>query len=78
MRAELLAPAGSYEGLRAAVTAGADAVYIGGKMFGARAYAKNPDADELLEAKQHALFLSTVFLKETDYESRTAGACRLI
>lgn len=50
MRAELLAPAGSYEGLRAAVTAGADAVYIGGKMFGARAYAKNPDADELLEA----------------------------
>ena len=50
MRAELLAPAGSYEGLRAAVQAGADAVYIGGKMFGARAYAKNPDADELLEA----------------------------
>ena len=48
MRAELLAPAGSYEGLWAAVTAGADAVYIGGKMFGARAYAKNPDADELL------------------------------
>lgn len=50
MRAELLAPAGSYEGLRAAVTAGADAVYIGGQMFGARAYAKNPDTDQLLEA----------------------------
>lgn len=50
MRAELLAPAGSYEGLRAAVAAGADAVYIGGQMFGARAYANNPDTDELLEA----------------------------
>ncbi len=50
MRAELLAPAGSYEGLRAAVQAGADAVYIGGQMFGARAYANNPDTDELLEA----------------------------
>ena len=36
---ELLAPAGSYEVLCAAVNAGADAVYIGGTMFGARAYA---------------------------------------
>ena len=34
---ELLAPAGSYESLVAAVTAGADAVYIGGKKFSARA-----------------------------------------
>ena len=42
MRAELLAPAGSFEGLQAVVKAGADAVYIGGSMFGARAYAKNP------------------------------------
>ena len=40
MRAELLAPAGSYEGLQAVIQAGADAVYIGGTMFGARAYAK--------------------------------------
>lgn len=50
MRAELLSPAGSYEGLRAALAAGADAVYIGGEMFGARAYADNPVRDELLEA----------------------------
>ena len=41
MKAELLAPAGSYEGLQAVVKAGADAVYIGGSMFGARAYANN-------------------------------------
>ena len=38
---ELLAPAGSYEGFEAALGAGADAVYVGGTMFGARAYAQN-------------------------------------
>ena len=38
---ELLAPAGSYEGFEAAIGAGADAVYVGGAAFGARAYAKN-------------------------------------
>ena len=37
---ELLAPAGSYEGFEAALGAGADAVYVGGAMFGARAYAQ--------------------------------------
>ena len=46
---ELLAPAGSYESLRAAVNAGADAVYIGGSRFGARAYADHPDEDALLD-----------------------------
>ena len=35
---ELLAPAGSYEGFEAAIGAGADAVYVGGAAFGARAY----------------------------------------
>lgn len=54
MRTELLAPAGSYEGLQAVVKAGADAVYIGGRMFGARAYAKNPEKDEMLEAIDYA------------------------
>ena len=44
-RAELLAPAGSMESLKAAVHAGADAVYMGGQRFGARAYADNPDQD---------------------------------
>ena len=44
---ELLAPAGSFDALLAAVAAGADAVYVGGKRFGARAYAKNFDIEEL-------------------------------
>ena len=47
---ELLAPAGSYEGFEAALGAGADAVYVGGAMFGARAYARNFDEEELLRA----------------------------
>ena len=38
---ELLAPAGSLESFYAALDAGADAVYAGGNLFGARAYAKN-------------------------------------
>lgn len=47
---ELLAPAGNFECLVAAVAGGADAVYVGGKRFGARAYAKNFDTDELARA----------------------------
>ena len=54
MKAELLAPAGSYEGMQAVVKAGADAVYIGGSMFGARAYANNPQQEEMLEAIDYA------------------------
>ncbi len=47
---EILAPAGSVASLKGAVAAGADAVYIGGGKFGARAYADNPDEEELLSA----------------------------
>lgn len=47
---ELLSPAGSFEGLKAVIHAGADAVYLGGSAFGARAYAKNFDEEELLQA----------------------------
>lgn len=47
---EVLAPAGSFESMKAAVAAGADAVYMGGSRFGARAYADNPDEHGLLEA----------------------------
>ncbi len=47
---ELLAPAGNYESLLAAVEGGADAVYVGGKRFGARAFAKNFDIEELERA----------------------------
>ncbi len=49
-KVEILAPAGSFESMKAAVAAGADAVYMGGSRFGARAYADNPDQDKLLEA----------------------------
>ena len=47
---ELLAPAGDFECLVAAVKGGADAIYIGGKMFSARAYAKNFDIGEIQKA----------------------------
>lgn len=47
---ELLAPAGSMEALQAAIYGGADAIYVGGSKFNARAYATNFDIDELKEA----------------------------
>lgn len=47
---ELLAPAGSYECLLAALKSGADAVYVGGDKFGARAFANNFHGDELKKA----------------------------
>lgn len=49
-RVEILAPAGSFDSMKAAVAAGADAVYMGGRRFGARAYAENPDEKGMLEA----------------------------
>lgn len=49
-RVEILAPAGSMECLKAAIAAGADAVYTGGALFGARAYAHNLTEEQLLEA----------------------------
>lgn len=53
-RAEILAPAGSWESMAAAINAGADAVYMGGSRFGARAYADNPEEDRFLEAIDYA------------------------
>ena len=47
---EILAPAGSIETLYATAAMGADAIYVGGPKFGARAYAKNPSVEELCEA----------------------------
>ena len=54
IKPEILAPAGSMEALRAAVYAGADAVYLGGSRFGARAYADNFDGEALLDAIEYA------------------------
>ncbi len=51
---ELLAPAGNFEALKAAVEAGADAVYLAGSHFGARAYAGNFSNDELEKAVEFA------------------------
>jgi len=54
---ELLAPAGSYEAFIAAVNSGADAVYLGGRQFGARAYATNFSDEELAAAVRAAHLL---------------------
>ena len=51
---EILAPAGSLDGLYASFQMGADAVYVGTSRFGARAFAKNPSVDELKEALVYA------------------------
>lgn len=48
-RTEILAPAGNYDAVRAAVNAHADAIYLGGSMFSARAFAGNFDEKELLD-----------------------------
>lgn len=51
---ELLAPAGSFQTAKAVIHAGADAVYLGGGRFGARAYADNLSQEELLEVIDYA------------------------
>lgn len=69
---ELLAPAGSYEIFSAVLKAGADAVYLGGSRFGARAYANNFSAEELRRAideahihdRQLYLTVNTLFKEE--------------
>ncbi|WP_310605142.1 U32 family peptidase [Anaerosporobacter sp.] len=74
---EILAPAGSYESLKAAVTASCDAVYIGGDLFGARAYANNLNEDTMMEAIDYAhihdkaLYLTVnTLLKEEELKSK--------
>ena len=73
---ELLAPVGSFEALKAAVQNGANAVYLGGKDFGARASANNFDRDELKDAVKYAhirgvqVFVTTNTLrKENEIET---------
>jgi putative protease len=74
---EVLAPAGSYECMLAAFNAGADAVYVGGQMFGARAFANNFNTEELIAAIDYAhihnkkLFLTlNTLLKNQEIESQ--------
>ncbi len=60
---ELLAPAGNYEALLGAINAGADAVYLGGELYGARAYADNFTQDEILSGLRMAhLFGRRIYL----------------
>lgn len=74
---EVLAPAGSYECMLAAFNAGADAVYVGGQLFGARAFANNFNQEELIEAINYAhmrgkkLFLTVnTLLKNQEIENK--------
>ena len=74
-RVEVLAPAGSMESLYAAINKGADAVYLGGNKFSARAYASNFDNDNMIKAIDYAhsydvkvyVTLNTI-LKENEIE----------
>lgn len=77
---ELLAPAGSFENMKAVISAGADAVYMGGKSFGARAYADNPDEEGVIEAirfchiRNRKLYLTVnTILKENELEGQLYG-----
>ena len=62
-KAELLAPAGNFEGFLACINAGCDAVYLGGSKFGARAYAQNFIDEEIVRAVKYAhVFNKKVYL----------------
>ncbi|KAF0194883.1 MAG: collagenase-like protease [Bacillota bacterium] len=81
---ELLAPAGSFEALRAACWAGADAVYLGGKNFSARASAANFDNEQLAQAilfahRSNVKVYVTVntLLKQSEVEAAVAFLCEL-
>ena len=63
VKIELLAPAGDFSCFMAAINAGADAVYLGGNKFGARAYANNFSQEEIIEALKIAhLFGKRIYL----------------
>lgn len=73
---EILAPAGGMDALKAAVYAGADAVYTGGSRFGARAFADNMNTDNLIKAidfvhlHDKKLYLTTnTLLANQEFES---------
>ena len=78
-KAEILAPAGSMDSLMAAVSAGADAVYMGGSRFGARAFAENADEDQMIRAIRYVhlhgrkLYMTVnTLVKEREMEDLTA------
>lgn len=81
---ELLAPVGGMEHLRAAVEAGADAVYLGGRLFNARINANNFDGEEMLQAVDYAhqrgvkVFVTmNTLLRDEDLEAAVSYAGEL-
>ena len=75
-KVELLAPAGNFACFQAAINAGADAVYLGGEQYGARAYAGNFSSEEIIKALRTAhLFGRRIYLtvntlvKESEFGS---------
>ena len=79
LRIELLAPAGNFEKLQAALTYGADAVYIGGKNFNLRAYSDNFDDAEIVQAVDFTHKLGkkiyvtvNIFAKNADFDELAA------
>ena len=83
-KAELLSPAGSYEGLIGAISAGADAIYLGGTQYSARAYAENFDQESLVRSLNLAhLFNRRIYLtlntlvKEKEFKDLYAYLCPL-
>ncbi len=78
-KVELLAPAGNYDAFLGALNAGADAVYLGGGRFGARAYADNFDDDQIVRTLHVAHFYGkkvyltvNTLLKEQELAELTA------
>ncbi len=79
MSIELLAPAGNFEKLQAALIYGADAVYIGGKNFNLRAYSDNFDESEIIQAVNFTHKLGkkvyvtvNIFAKNNDFDELAA------
>lgn len=81
MKKELLSPAGNMESLKQAIHNGADAVYLAGKKFGARAFAQNFDENELIEAIKYAHIYNVkiyVTLNTLIYENEIKEALNFI
>ena len=81
---ELLAPAGSRKAFEGALKAGADAVYLGGEKFGARAYAENFTQEDIVRSIREAhIFGRKVYLtlnvltKESELEETVSFAMGL-
>ncbi|MDD6224358.1 MAG: U32 family peptidase, partial [bacterium] len=81
MKKELLSPAGSFAALKQAIHNGCDAVYLGGKKFGARKFASNFDEEEMVQAIRYCHLYGVkiyVTVNTIIYESEIAEALNYI